>query len=431
MQIKYVNRALQRFDATQVIPTQFVLFTLSVILGSAVLYRDFKRTSGEDAGKFIGGCALTFVGVWLITSARDAPSDDDEEFDDEDEEAIILRSGEPYQDDIHANGSQTSIRQSVAGSHHVSARTSLHENHSRVSLPESLERNHWDRTTQSSSTTPRRPSGSIYDASQSQSLEGSLEGNPWQTVSQTGGVKPKASFSRLFNPFKSLLPYHTAEAQTFRAARNSTSDLPSDFHSTTTTTPQTPSTTYQDEHIRPNILGTSLPTHPEHPPSDRHTHLLPRSSLSSLYPAPYTSPLSASLSAVVADSIRRRMRLRPRRPGGRPHLASLPADPSHPQRVRGNSEPASAEAAQAAVLEHALREEINRRTPSKRRYGHDGAGDGAGADDDDEEEAGSEDDTPRRKSLGSRLGGLFRSTRARLSVSRRHSDEPAASEEQV
>ena len=50
MQIKYLNRALSRFDATQVIPTQFVLFTLSVIIGSAVLYRDFERTSAEKDG---------------------------------------------------------------------------------------------------------------------------------------------------------------------------------------------------------------------------------------------------------------------------------------------------------------------------------------------------------------------------------------------
>ena len=47
MQIKYVNRALRRFDATQVIPTQFVLFTLSVIIGSAVLYRDFEKESAK------------------------------------------------------------------------------------------------------------------------------------------------------------------------------------------------------------------------------------------------------------------------------------------------------------------------------------------------------------------------------------------------
>ncbi|KAF2205573.1 DUF803-domain-containing protein, partial [Delitschia confertaspora ATCC 74209] len=75
MQIKYINRALQRFDATQVIPTQFVLFTLSVILGSAILYRDFERTPSDDAGKFVGGCFLTFLGVWLITSGRRRPVD--------------------------------------------------------------------------------------------------------------------------------------------------------------------------------------------------------------------------------------------------------------------------------------------------------------------------------------------------------------------
>ena len=37
MQVRYVNKALQRFDSTQVIPIQFVLFTLCVIIGSAVL----------------------------------------------------------------------------------------------------------------------------------------------------------------------------------------------------------------------------------------------------------------------------------------------------------------------------------------------------------------------------------------------------------
>ncbi|KAK1598758.1 magnesium transporter NIPA-domain-containing protein [Colletotrichum navitas] len=70
MQVRYVNKALQRFSSTQVIPIQFVLFTLCVIVGSAVLYRDFERTSAEQAGKFIGGCLLTFFGVFLITNGR-------------------------------------------------------------------------------------------------------------------------------------------------------------------------------------------------------------------------------------------------------------------------------------------------------------------------------------------------------------------------
>lgn len=76
MQVRYVNKALQRFDSTQVIPIQFVSFTLCVIIGSAVLYRDFERTSTEQAVKFIGGCLLTFFGVFLITSNR--PPHDDE-----------------------------------------------------------------------------------------------------------------------------------------------------------------------------------------------------------------------------------------------------------------------------------------------------------------------------------------------------------------
>ncbi|KAK4250518.1 putative magnesium transporter NIPA7 [Corynascus novoguineensis] len=78
MQVRYVNKALQRFDSTQVIPVQFVLFTLSVIIGSAILYRDFERTTSEQAIKFVGGCLFTFFGVFLITSGRPRQDDDDE-----------------------------------------------------------------------------------------------------------------------------------------------------------------------------------------------------------------------------------------------------------------------------------------------------------------------------------------------------------------
>ncbi|KAH8725968.1 magnesium transporter NIPA-domain-containing protein [Phaeosphaeriaceae sp. PMI808] len=103
MQIKYINRALQRFDATQVIPVQFVLFTLSVILGSAVLYRDFERTSGDDARKFIGGCAMTFLGVWFITTGRPRRRDDEDDREPEPEDAINL-TAERYRDSIDENG---------------------------------------------------------------------------------------------------------------------------------------------------------------------------------------------------------------------------------------------------------------------------------------------------------------------------------------
>ncbi|KAL4925408.1 DUF803 domain membrane protein [Aspergillus undulatus] len=98
MQIRYINRALQRFDSTQVIPTQFVLFTLSVIIGSAILYRDFEAYTASRAGKFVGGCLLTFLGVYFITSGR-VRADDESSYS-TDEEAIGLLPGERYQDRV-------------------------------------------------------------------------------------------------------------------------------------------------------------------------------------------------------------------------------------------------------------------------------------------------------------------------------------------
>ncbi|KAL7932036.1 DUF803 domain-containing protein [Trichoderma chlorosporum] len=92
MQIRYVNKALSRFDSTQVIPIQFVMFTLCVIIGSAVLYRDFEKTNKKQAAKFVGGCLLTFFGVFLITSGRDRRDDDDDMLSETDgiEESIGL-----------------------------------------------------------------------------------------------------------------------------------------------------------------------------------------------------------------------------------------------------------------------------------------------------------------------------------------------------
>lgn len=113
MQIRYINRALQRFDSTQVIPTQFVLFTLAVIVGSAILYRDFESMTAQRAAKFVGGCLLTFLGVYFITSGR-IRSDDESTFTAEDEEESIgLLNGERYQDRL---GSSPSAHHRLSGS---------------------------------------------------------------------------------------------------------------------------------------------------------------------------------------------------------------------------------------------------------------------------------------------------------------------------
>ncbi|KAF8803680.1 DUF803-domain-containing protein [Phlegmacium glaucopus] len=65
-QIRYLNRALMRFDGKVVIPIQFVLFTLSAIIGSAILYGDFQKANFHEIITFFYGCAATFAGVFII-----------------------------------------------------------------------------------------------------------------------------------------------------------------------------------------------------------------------------------------------------------------------------------------------------------------------------------------------------------------------------
>ncbi len=83
LQVTYLNRALQRFDSRQVIPTQFVLFTISAIVGSAVLYRDFEDVDAHRLINFLFGCLTTFGGVFLLT--RSKGGDDHHHHDEEDE----------------------------------------------------------------------------------------------------------------------------------------------------------------------------------------------------------------------------------------------------------------------------------------------------------------------------------------------------------
>lgn len=70
LQIRFLNEAMERFGNTETVPTYYVLFTLSTIVGSNILYRDFENEGLHTVIAFGCGCLLTFLGVKLLTSKR-------------------------------------------------------------------------------------------------------------------------------------------------------------------------------------------------------------------------------------------------------------------------------------------------------------------------------------------------------------------------
>ncbi|ORY63580.1 magnesium transporter NIPA-domain-containing protein [Pseudomassariella vexata] len=268
MQVRYVNKALQRFDSTQVIPVQFVLFTLSVIIGSAVLYGDFERTNTEQAIKFVGGCLLTFFGVFLITSGRQPRDEADELSDDEGvEETIGLRD----QETPGSQGGKPVEYQQQSGSIRSSRRSS---HASRISFadpvrPLSVQRN-------SGLLSFRRPDTATLKSPVHTPTESSpMLSNPWRNSTDE---RP---------PHPGLLPTFSDHSVVT-------------MHSVTSAnTDHIPST-------------TSLPPPIIEPPSPRQP-TTPRQSFSSTRPHIHhfnntfisPSPLSSTVSAVVSDALLR------------------------------------------------------------------------------------------------------------------------------
>ncbi|KAF7193741.1 NIPA-like protein 2 [Pseudocercospora fuligena] len=284
MQIKYVNRALQRFNSTMVIPTQFVLFTISVILGSAVLYRDFEREQTDDAIKFVAGCAMTFFGVWCITSGRKRNQDGD--VDDDEDDAISL-----------ADEENAEVRERDGSERQASVVTAS-----------------------SGRATVRR----IHTADGN--IAGSLGKTP--TFAPVEAATPPAPF----NLNKHLQEADMAPANASAVHADSTAPLngsdgsrvnpvkPPPIHATTSApiVPQTPKP--DDALLRPKTPART----PSGPPIDspskmtsaqKAQHLDPnvtprqklqqRHSVLGIVPGPLTSPLSGSLAAIVADELRR------------------------------------------------------------------------------------------------------------------------------
>lgn len=291
MQIKYVNRALQRFNATMVIPTQFVLFTLSVIIGSAVLYRDFERESADDAGKFVGGCALTFLGVWCITSGRSDDNDGDEELEgDLEEDAVDLIDHEGVQAEVHERPDDEHRSTSPTKSSAKTAPAQSRRLQSAADIQPSL-----IITPDFQPSTPSNPSHltQSHTLSPGPANRSAIHATSASDLSSTSTTDPSKHPPMHATTSAPLIPTLTPRPTT--PLRNPTS--PSG--TSTTQSPRTPQ--------------PRLP--PDQQQAQQHQNLSParaalarnRNSITTLLPdlGPLTSPLSSSLSAIVADSLRR------------------------------------------------------------------------------------------------------------------------------
>ena len=288
MQVKYVNNALQRFDSTQVIPVQFVLFTLSVIIGSAILYRDFAKATLDNVVKFIGGCLLTFFGVYLITSGRSRidPIEDEELSDEEREERIGLTEQAPevipYTDRIPKSSTR---RITVPGSVVSTNEEDDDEESRRSSRVSFAEPSPLPRTPRIHSNSPYRAAPHITT----------------QAIPSPHSLRTEET-PLLNNPW-------TEDADTVLATRplgihktDSSPALPTgaEISLLETTKPSTPRpSTHSELHRHP------APQQAFHLPRQDKSATTGRNSISRIMPGQLISPLSGGLSVVVSDSLRR------------------------------------------------------------------------------------------------------------------------------
>lgn len=66
IQILFINRALQRFTSSQVVPGYYVLFTLSSVVSSSILFDEFHNDVLFERIPFAFGIGQTFLGVFLL-----------------------------------------------------------------------------------------------------------------------------------------------------------------------------------------------------------------------------------------------------------------------------------------------------------------------------------------------------------------------------
>ncbi|KAL4909381.1 hypothetical protein BDW74DRAFT_80525 [Aspergillus multicolor] len=319
MQIRYINKALQRFDSTQVIPTQFVLFTLSVIIGSAILYRDFESYTASRAGKFVGGCLLTFLGVYFITSGR-IHADDESSYSTDEEEAIGLLPGERYQDRVDLSPPLPAQTKNGPRPRSPNILDGTLQSPPGSLLSEGL------RDLDDSQSTPR----AVLSTAASPSPVGSVIAD----LTEPSPMSPSSSrpLSLLRNPWAESLEETASEPQVERPVTPPEQAIQKPVSSTVLLRfPPAPDAdgSSAPDGTRVNVRGNPVL---ETPP--RRV----RNSISSHFsPGPLFSTLSGGFSAVVADSIRRG--------------EMSPAKERRPIKSRGRRKPPS-----TSVLENILRD---------------------------------------------------------------------------
>ncbi|KAG6933702.1 NIPA like domain containing 2 [Chelydra serpentina] len=70
-QVKFLNQAMQLYNATVVVPINFVFFTTSAIIAGVIFYQEFQGAALLSVFMFLFGCLLSFLGVFVITQNRE------------------------------------------------------------------------------------------------------------------------------------------------------------------------------------------------------------------------------------------------------------------------------------------------------------------------------------------------------------------------
>ncbi|XP_062987387.1 NIPA-like protein 2 [Elgaria multicarinata webbii] len=66
-QVKFLNKAMNLYSAAEVIPMNYVFFTISAIFSGALFYQEFQGAGFLSGFMFLFGCFLSFIGVFIIT----------------------------------------------------------------------------------------------------------------------------------------------------------------------------------------------------------------------------------------------------------------------------------------------------------------------------------------------------------------------------